>query len=492
MTTNPTVRIYRGDENKDLAGFSIAHHLSEKALHLRIFEEFLAQVETSAMRRTISGFDTSGLKQALRRLRSDESPEATEQAEVEISLWAKELTARDANIEAYHIRRYCDSLKSKLPVEVFLAAARFYRDLDYSRQSLSKFDLVITRAFSTDIGELRRTLITDREELAEKIAMLYSGWDAMCETNAFESGISADIVSRFDEFVEECVATDDFSTLSSSKLFDRIREYKSGLGRNFFHPKVVSAAIGCNVAVGNRLNYLMTKASENLGERLGSEYDLAGAFQDTSPNAGAYLNEVLANIRNEVELSRQVNAGSDLDLLRAMFRLASDVRFTPEIKSNISTAPIKEHEHLLSVNSRLDRVKFPISSAIQAAISDSAAPAEGFFGDCLEASLRLESSLSRINGSNITSDMVDELAGRLVKVENLANVAEEYLIGTQGSERELLLLIWNRLLQLALRVNRIAMRSGLQTLACSTQTSANDLTSWEDSVPVPDILSEIN
>ncbi|MCV5514077.1 hypothetical protein OFN04_33605, partial [Escherichia coli] len=78
--------------------------------------------------------------------------------------------------------------------------------------------------------------------------------------------------------------------------------------------------------------------------------------------------------------------------------------------------------------------------------SDSAAPAEGFFGDCLEASLRLESSLSRINGSNITSDMVDELAGRLVKVENLANVAEEYLIGTQGSERELLLLIWNRLL----------------------------------------------
>ncbi|MCV6070179.1 hypothetical protein OFP26_31880, partial [Escherichia coli] len=91
------------------------------------------------------------------------------------SLWAKELTARDANIEAYHIRRYCDSLKSKLPVEVFLAAARFYRDLDYSRQSLSKFDLVITRAFSTDIGELRRTLITDREELAEQIAMLYSG-----------------------------------------------------------------------------------------------------------------------------------------------------------------------------------------------------------------------------------------------------------------------------------------------------------------------------
>ncbi|MCV4753945.1 hypothetical protein OFC37_31260, partial [Escherichia coli] len=87
---------------------------------------------------------------------------------------------------------------------------------------------------------------------------------------------------------------------------------------------------------------------------LGSEYDLAGAFHDTSPNAGAYLNEVLANIRNEVELSRHVNAGSDLDLLRAMFRLASDVRFTPEIKSNISTAPIKEHEHLLSVNSRLD------------------------------------------------------------------------------------------------------------------------------------------
>lgn len=488
MTTQPLVHVYHGENATRRLNATVALRLSEKALQYRIFEEFIVQVEASAMKPPAAAFDTAPLKAALKALRSNESEETIADANHEIAKWRDALIGRDAEIEAYHIRRYCDGLRTKLPVEVFLAAARFYRDLDFSRKSLSKFDLVMTRAFSTDIGELRRTLIADRDDLADQIALLFADWDETDESPVSTDNIPENVIGRFDEFVEECVATDDFSTLSSSKLFDRIREFKASLGELFFHPQVVSAAVCCNVAVGNRLNFLMSKASENLGERLGADYDLAGAFHDTSPSAGAYLNEVLANIRNEVKITEQSKGGEEVELLRAMFRLASDVRRKPEA-AQVEKEGRTEHLPVAVDASQLDPVKFPIASALHSAISDAAAPAGGYYGDCLVAAIQLETSLGQINGKNIKSELVNDLIGEISQIEALASMAEEYLIAAVGSERELLLIVWNRLLQLALRANRIALRSGLATLSLSPEDVNEAAPKIPDTVPPPAILS---
>lgn len=493
MTTNPRIRVYRDDAPTDSVNPNKAKFLSEKALQLRIVEEFLSQIEASTMTQPAAQFNTAELKSALRELRESGSADAIALAETMLGKWFSYLSDRDAPLEAYHIRRYCDGLRAKLPVQVFLAAARFYRSIQYSRRSLSKFDLVMTRAFSTDIGDLRRTLIADRDELAEKIASLYSEWDIPYNTFAPEAVSAAEIVARFDDFVEECVATDDFSTLTSSRLFDRIREYKAELGLQFFHPQVVAAAIGCNVAVGNRLNYLMAKASENLGERLGSEYDLAGAFHDTSPNAAAYLNEVLSNVRQEVSSDASSSTESDVDLLRTMFRLAAEVRLSPEATNEaVNEMPAESAVRLID-RTRLDPVKFPTGSAILSAIQSANAPTEGYYGDCLDAAVQLESALAELNSQNLGRRAGENILSGLERVEMLASMAEEYLIGSAGSERELLLLVWNRLLQLCLRANRIAVRSGLESLATGQTTGVqppNEI--GAEIAPTPTILLEIN
>ncbi|MER3431260.1 MAG: hypothetical protein C4324_09510 [Blastocatellia bacterium] len=490
MITNSRIRIYREKSIEGNTNPGMSRFLAEKALHLRIVEEFLAQIEASMMKHPATHFDTSELKAALRSLRDAGSNEARAKVEAELDRWFIELSDRDAIIEAYHIRRYCDALKTKLPIEVFLAAARFYRSVRYSRRSQSKFDLVITRAFSSDVGELRRTLVADRDDLARQIAALYSDWDISNTADDILAFVPDEIVARFDDFVEECVATDDFTTLTSSHLFDRIREYKATLETKFFHPRVVAAAVGCNIAVRNRLNYLMTKASESLGERLGADYDLAGAFHDPSPNAAAYLNEVLSNVRPGVGPVASPLAKSDADLLQTMFHLAAEVRRLPKSANDGNADAFIESVHLTDL-ARLDPVKFPIGSAILSAIHFANHPTEGYYRDCLQAAVELESVLAEVKGDGLDRQVGEKILRGQKHVEDLASMAEEYLVTATGSERELLLLVWNRLLQLALRANRIVMRSGLESLGnvpAGRIPSVGEINL--DSAPTPSFLSE--
>ena len=300
--------------------------LSQQALQLRIVEEFLTQMELTLLKSCPAGFGIESVKTGLQELRSisPEDSERLKRVEFRIShelvQWQEHLAQRDAKIEAYHIRRYCDGLKAPLSGEVFLALARFYRGMDYSRQSMSKFDLAMTRAFTSQLGELRRCLVADRETLSARIAAHYANWDRM---PVGDHGSARD-VQVFDRYIEECFSIDEFAVLTDSKLFDRVRDFKSELGERFFHPNVVAAAVECNIAFGNRLNVLMAKAAENLGERLGSEFDFAGALQDTSPNAGVYISEVLREIDKERPLISPDSESEDLFVLRSMLELAAE------------------------------------------------------------------------------------------------------------------------------------------------------------------------
>jgi hypothetical protein len=299
-------------------------YIGKHALHLRIVEEFLTQMELNLLKTSPANFDIGSVKAGLKELReldegaSDRRKRIEFQISRELSQWQEHLAERDAQIEAYHIRRYCDGLKNPLDSEVFVALSRFYRNLGYSRPAMSKFDLAMTRAFTSQLGELRRCLVADRETLSARIAAHYAKWDRMPVEN---HGSHRD-VQVFDRYIEECFSIDEFEELTGSKLFDRVREFKSELGDRFFHPNVAAAAIECNIALGNRLNVLMAKAAENLGERLGSEFDFAGALQDTSSNAGAYISDVLREIDKEDGLISTETESEDLFLLRSMLDLA--------------------------------------------------------------------------------------------------------------------------------------------------------------------------
>ena len=130
----------------------------------------------------------------------------------------------------------------------------------------------------------------------------------------------------FEKFLVESDTMQDFQTLTVSRLFDRIRQFKAEIGDRFWDPTVVAAAIECNIVVGNHLNGLMARASENLGERLGSEFDFAGAFQDTSPNTGVQISEVIREIDQKDPLLTADPESEDMKFLRSLLELTETVQ----------------------------------------------------------------------------------------------------------------------------------------------------------------------
>jgi len=327
-------------------------YLGEKALHLRIVEEFLTQMELSLLKTATEQFDFAPVRSAINELRGladDDNPDRRKRVEFQLAHellgWQQHLEARDATIEAYHIRRYCDGLKKPLDNEIFLAMARFYRDIPRCKNSQSKFDLALTRAFSNSVSDLYRSMTMSRDEIAVRLSALYSGWDRVTKVDA---GSPRD-VSGFDKFLAESDELLDFRSLTASRLFDRMREYKGVLGDRFWDPAVAAAAVECNIVVGNHLNGLMARASENLGERLGSEFDVAGAFQDTSPNAGAYISGVLKEIDDQtpIVITDSEDESDDLRFLRSLLELTDSL--STEDESEASDAePQQTDETVLS------------------------------------------------------------------------------------------------------------------------------------------------
>ncbi|MEQ1762611.1 MAG: hypothetical protein ABL984_05620 [Pyrinomonadaceae bacterium] len=328
-------------------------YLGDKALHLRIVDEFLTQMELSLLKASSDQFDFTPVRSAINELRGiadDDIPDRRKRVEFQLAHellgWQKHLAARDESIEAYHIRRYCDGLKKPFDNEVFIALARFYRDIPRCKNSQSKFDLALTRAFSTSVSDLYRSMTMSREEIAVKLSALYSGWDRVTKVDA---GSPRD-VSGFDKFLAESDELLDFQSLTASRLFDRMREYKGELGDRFWDPAVAAAAVECNIVVGNHLNGLMARASENLGERLGSEFDVAGAFQDTSSNTGTYISQVLKEIddKTPIVIDDSGSESDDLRFLRSLLEL-SDSLSSMEADGN-EEIPQQAEESKLSID----------------------------------------------------------------------------------------------------------------------------------------------
>ena len=282
--------------------------ISDEAVNLRVTEKILSEVESRLLKVSPLPFEIESVKTALKNLKSfstDLNNEGYLKAEFQINqkirLWRGTLEERDEKIETFHLRRFFDFTEEPLDAAFFVALAQFYRNIS----NLSKFDLVVTRIFARGRGQIQREVRLNRREMTAYLRDFFNEWDGEeTYTNQF-SDETLTAVLKLEEFIKEAEFIKSFEELSHSDLFERLRTYKSELGKQFFEPAIAAAAVECNLAVGNVFNELMAKANQNLSARLTAKYDFASAFQDISPNAQTRISEILQEFSGDENVEKQ-------------------------------------------------------------------------------------------------------------------------------------------------------------------------------------------
>ncbi len=289
--------------------------ISNEAVNLRVTEKILSEVESRLLKVSPLPFEIESVKIALKNLKSfsnsaknEEFLNAEFQIKQKIRLWRGVLEERDEKIETFHLRRFFDFTEEPLDAAFFVALAQFYRNIS----NLSKFDLVVTRIFARGRGQIQREVRLNRREMTAYLRDIFNEWDGEeTYTNQF-SDETLTAVLKLEEFIKEAEFIKSFEELSQSDLFERLRIYKSKLGKQFFEPAIAAAAVECNLAVGNVFNDLMAKANENLSARLTAKYDFASAFQDISPNEQTRISEILREFSGDENVEKQDSPTNEL------------------------------------------------------------------------------------------------------------------------------------------------------------------------------------
>jgi hypothetical protein len=220
------------------------------------------------------------------------------------------IVERDQKIETYHFRRLCDSAPYPLEDEIFIALASFYRNLDLTPATQSKFDLSITRLFTRSVAGGRREMKGLRSDNTRRIKTLFPQQDSVAVS---ASDVEA-AVAMIEAFTDEALNFATFEDLVKANIFDRYREFKRELGLLFFEPEIVAVAIECNITVGNVFDELLRSADEQLSSRLTVDVDIASALADPAPESRSHINELFRVFFGEQEQTEHAVSG-DVDYL---------------------------------------------------------------------------------------------------------------------------------------------------------------------------------
>jgi hypothetical protein len=295
----------------------LAKRAGDEAVHLRIVERFISEVERRLLKTVPTIFDIQRVRTALDILKTlseeddiDECLEAEFRLDQEFHLWKELIIERDQKIETYHFRRLCDSAPYPLEDEVFIALASFYRGVDLTPATQSKFDLSVTRLFTRPVSGGRREMKGVRSDIAKQVNRLFPQREG--ETVSVDEVDSA--VLTIEGFTNEALDYEVFEDLVKANIFDRYRAFKREIGSLFFQPEIVAAAIECNIAVGNVFDTLLRSADEQLSSRLTVDVDLASALHDPSPETRLHINELFRVFFGDNEPSDHAISG-DVDYL---------------------------------------------------------------------------------------------------------------------------------------------------------------------------------
>lgn len=258
----------------------------EEVTGLQMVEHVLSGIEREQMKVAPRPYDDLPVKLALHDfLQVSNEIESTEHAQSEFKLmqetenWYSALSHRDRNVSAAHLRRFCETTRPALSAQALIALARFYRNSPFSESVRSKFDLVLTRLFSTEIEGEQRELLLEHGEMTYQLRELYADWASIQVYSSSENDADlAELTAKFDQFGREAETTETFDELLQNEFFNRLRVFKEGCQENFFAPAVAVAAVEANIRIGNCYVELLKKAkeehsSDSLEEKYGFLYD---------------------------------------------------------------------------------------------------------------------------------------------------------------------------------------------------------------------------
>ncbi len=257
---------------------------TEEVSSLQMVEHVLSGVEREHMKMPAAPYDDLEVKKALHKfLQVSGDVESDAHAEAEYTLlqetqgWHAALSARDKNVTVANIRRFCENSRPVLSSQALMALARFYRNSPFSEDVRSKFDYVMTRLFSRDSGLERRKLLFNRIEMVGHIKTLYANWSSISYHSYDENHADVELrVQRFNDLVKHFESLGSFDELLNADVFNTVRQNKEECGELFYVADIASAAIDCNIRLGNRYVDLLLKEKETVGpETIEEKYGYA-------------------------------------------------------------------------------------------------------------------------------------------------------------------------------------------------------------------------
>ena len=260
----------------------------EEVSGLQMVEHVISGVEREQMKALPQPYDDLAVKKSLHAfLQVKDDVKSSEHSEAEFLLmqetenWCSHLSFRDKRISIAHLRRFCETTKPPLSSQALISLARFYRNLPFSESVRNKFDLVVTRLFSKDIGGDKRFLVFNRLELSGHLTELYAEWSSIQFYSSDENdGEIKQTVQQFEAFIKEAETVKTFDELIENHFFTRLRDFKDTTHELFFAPSVAAAAVECNIRIGNRYVDLIEQErehsdAENLQDKYGFLHDQA-------------------------------------------------------------------------------------------------------------------------------------------------------------------------------------------------------------------------
>lgn len=252
----------------------------EEVSALKLVELIFSAVEREQAKITPKPYDDLPVSKALHDfLQVSKNPNSPESAAAEFKLmqetesWYSALAHRDQNLLPVHLRRYCETARPALSSQAQVALARFYRNSPYSESVRSKFDLIVTRLFSKEVGTDERFLVFEYDDLVQHLSELYADWSSVPLYSTDDDSELSIIVLKFEDFITEARNAADFEELVKTDFFNRLRSFKESTGENFYAPAVTATAINCNIKVGNRyVELLREERKKNNASKLEEKY----------------------------------------------------------------------------------------------------------------------------------------------------------------------------------------------------------------------------
>ncbi len=248
---------------------------------LQIVEHILSGVEREQMKILPKSYNDLEVKKALHSfIQISQNSNSAEHAQAEFQLmqetesWYSSLSHRDKHISVAHLRRYCENTRPALSTQALSSLARFYRNSPYSESVRNKFDLVITRLFSKEIGSDKRTVVLNRDEIIRSLTGLYDEWSSISLYSTDEEDSEVLLAAfKFEDFMTEADNAESFDELIRNDFFNRLRLFKESTGEQFFAPLIAATAVESNIRIGNRyIELLNVEREKGEAEKLENKY----------------------------------------------------------------------------------------------------------------------------------------------------------------------------------------------------------------------------